>query len=177
MNYSQPSIGFYAAAMKANLGITNTFLRGMQRLRQSQLEQIRASSDECAQWLKQADAVHDYTALHSLQSDMISQYVERVSSYWNKLAHATTQLQTELSAALQECGGTATQDLRHEVEQMQTELSQGAASLFKPVLGSNAFFAFGAGDKAAPDDDEPEPSDHNGSAMVRRSSSAKRTQR
>ena len=177
MNYSQPYLGFYAAALKSHLGIANTYLRGVQRIRQAQVEQISASSDECAQWLKKAESVDDFTALHSLQSDMISQHVERVTSYWNKVSHAMTQLQLELSGALQDCSATVTQDVRHQADLMQADLSQGAVGLFKPLLDPGTLFGFGNSEKAEQHGDETEPGDHNGSGFVPRSSGARRAHR
>ena len=141
------------------------------------MEQISASSDECAQWLRQAESVSDFTALHSMQSNMINKQVERVSSYWNRIGHAVTQLQMELSGTLQDCSAKATQDVRHQVEQLQTDLSKGAASVLKPVLEPGALFAFGSSEKDEQHGEDSDPGDHNGSSFVSRSASAKRAHR
>lgn len=135
MRTSQPFLGFYVAAVKSGLGLTDTYLRGMQRIRQSQIDQIGAAGQACARWQKQAETVHDFDALHGFQSDVLNQTMERVSCYWDKIGHDMTRLQLEFSGAVQDCSARATQDARQQVEQMQASLSQGAAGLLKPLAG------------------------------------------
>lgn len=174
MSNTQPFLGLYVTAVKSGLGLTDTYLRGMQRIRQSQIDQISASGQECTRWLKQAETVRDFDGLHNLQSDVLSQYMERVSSYWDKVGHDMTKLQLDLSGALQDCNARATHDVRHEVGQLQNEVTHGTANLFKPFMDPAALFGFSAEQSGEEGDEDAQPGDHNGSAHASRSAAEKR---
>jgi hypothetical protein len=157
MNPSEPMVGLQVGILKSGLGITDTYLRGVHRVRQSQIDQISASTTECRHWLQQADGVADFGRLQSLQSDIVSGQVERVFSYWKQVGHDLLGLQHDLLQALQDSGHQTTQALRQQLEQLQSGLSQGGNGLLRPVLDPSVLFRFGAGRAAEVQDVDASP--------------------
>ena len=147
MNPSQPLLNMYTTSQQSALGIVSAYLNGVQRMRQSQIEQINASAKEHAKWHKEVGGMDDYTALHTLHGEMLSQWVERCSSYWQNMFRDLTALQSDLSQALQDGGSQSAQAVREQCGQMQADLSEGAQGMLKPLLGMGTLF--GAGTEAA----------------------------
>lgn len=132
MNPSQPLVDSYAAAIKSHMGMASTYYEGVRRIRQSQIDQITAADDECKRYLQQMDGAYDLGSLQTLHAQIISEQVERISSYWTNIGRDLNALHLELSSLMQECGAKLALGLREQLERLQADISQGVAALHLP---------------------------------------------
>jgi hypothetical protein len=142
MNPIASVLDIYASAMKCHLELGNTLLKGLRRVRQSQLDQINASIKEHESFLDQLTGAGDYSAMHSLQSSLLNVDAERVASYWNLVPKEMLALRSGFAAAMQDYAAGAAEGLRHQAEDMQSSLSQASSALFKNMLNPQAGQAY-----------------------------------
>ena len=160
-------LDLYTAAAKSNLALGTTFLHGVRRIRQCQIDQISASSAELDALLSQVESLEDMGAWNALQARMITQQMDRFSSYWRDLQSEMAAMQGELHGHLQGYTANASDELRHQVEHLQAEVGQGTAHLLTPLFEPQSPFAFSAYVPAHADGDDRTPQgEHNGSGYA-----------
>ncbi len=113
-NLPHPLFAFYSTGHKAGLDLMSTWLQGVQRVRQHQLEQVGAALADCERISTQSDPVRDASGLQAVQQALVRSHIERGTAYWYGLLDALHQNRLEWA-----------EQMRSRMLQMAESLCQG----------------------------------------------------
>ena len=130
LNLPDSSFGFYSACHKTGMDLINTWLRGAQRVRQHQLDQIGAALSDHERIGVPSDPVRDASAVQTMQQALVSSQIERGAAYWWGLVNTTCQTQLELADQMRSSTLQMAESLCQSINEMP------AAILPVPVASS-----------------------------------------
>ena len=118
LNLPDSLFGFYSAGHKAGLDFINTWLRGAQRVRQHQLNQIGAALSDYERIGTQLEAVHDGSEWQAMQQELVRSHIERGTAYWYGLLNTLRENQLEWTEQMRSRMLQMTESLCQSINEM-----------------------------------------------------------
>ncbi|MEO7128962.1 MAG: hypothetical protein ABI040_08905 [Rhodoferax sp.] len=118
LNLPDSLFSFYSTGHNAGLDLINTWLRGAQRVRQHQLDQIGAALSDDEYFGTQSDSVRDASGLPAMQQALVRSQIERSTAYWWGLFNTLRQNQLELAEQIRSVTLQMTESLCQSISEM-----------------------------------------------------------
>ncbi len=137
LNVPNPLFVFYSAVHKVGVDLMSTWLQGVQRVRQHQLDLIGAALSDYEQIGTQSESVGDACELQAMQQALVRSHIQRGTAYWYGLGHTLRQNQFELAEQMRSRALQMAESLCQSINEMPAAiLPQPVASSLNAVINA-----------------------------------------